>query len=135
MLSLKTKPLDYNKGENLGKLGCMFRIKRLLVFAGIIRQLVGFYWILSVFCSCVFWIIKSRKARRNAGFCLEGANGSKAAQNAGALPEKRKTCGARIAHRRCWWRRVDSNHRSETQQIYSLPPLATREPIQNCSDS
>ena len=26
-----------------------------------------------------------------------------------------------------WWRRVDSNHRSETQQIYSLPPLATRE--------
>ena len=29
--------------------------------------------------------------------------------------------------RRKWWRRVDSNHRSETQQIYSLPPLATRE--------
>ena len=27
----------------------------------------------------------------------------------------------------CWWRRVDSNHRSESQQIYSLPPLATRE--------
>ena len=26
-----------------------------------------------------------------------------------------------------WWRRVDSNHRSETQQIYSLSPLATRE--------
>ena len=26
-----------------------------------------------------------------------------------------------------WWRKVDSNHRSETQQIYSLPPLATRE--------
>ena len=26
-----------------------------------------------------------------------------------------------------WWRRVDSNHRSESQQIYSLPPLATRE--------
>ena len=23
---------------------------------------------------------------------------------------------------------MDSNHRSETQQIYSLPPLATREP-------
>ena len=29
-----------------------------------------------------------------------------------------------------WWRRVDSNHRSETQQIYSLPPLATRELLQ-----
>ena len=26
-----------------------------------------------------------------------------------------------------WWGRTDSNHRSETQQIYSLPPLATRE--------
>ena len=25
------------------------------------------------------------------------------------------------------WMEVDSNHRSETQQIYSLPPLATRE--------
>ena len=27
-----------------------------------------------------------------------------------------------------WWGGMDSNHRSETQQIYSLPPLATREP-------
>ena len=26
-----------------------------------------------------------------------------------------------------WWRRVDSNHRSDTQQIYSLPHLATLE--------
>ena len=26
-----------------------------------------------------------------------------------------------------WWERVDSNYWSETQQIYSLPPLATRE--------
>ena len=26
-----------------------------------------------------------------------------------------------------WWRRVDSNHRSDKQQIYSLSPLATRE--------
>ena len=29
-----------------------------------------------------------------------------------------------------WWREVDSNHRSHWQQIYSLPPLATREPLQ-----
>ena len=29
-----------------------------------------------------------------------------------------------------WWEGMDSNHRSETQQIYSLPPLATREPPQ-----
>ena len=26
-----------------------------------------------------------------------------------------------------WWERVDSDHRSHWQQIYSLPPLATRE--------
>ena len=26
-----------------------------------------------------------------------------------------------------WWERVDSDHRSRRQQIYSLPPLATRE--------
>ncbi len=26
-----------------------------------------------------------------------------------------------------WWERVDSNHRSYQQQIYSLPPLAARE--------
>ena len=33
-----------------------------------------------------------------------------------------------------WWELVDSNHRSITQQIYSLSPLATREssPIQLC---
>ena len=29
-----------------------------------------------------------------------------------------------------WWREMDSNHRSRRQQIYSLPPLATREPLQ-----
>ena len=33
----------------------------------------------------------------------------------------------RLSARHFWWRRVDSNHRSESQQIYSLPPLATRE--------
>ena len=30
-----------------------------------------------------------------------------------------------------WWRGVDSNHRRLSQQIYSLPPLATREPLQS----
>ncbi len=29
------------------------------------------------------------------------------------------------------WMEMDSNHRSVSQQIYSLPPLATREPIHN----
>ncbi len=30
-----------------------------------------------------------------------------------------------------WWRGVDSNHRRLSQQIYSLPPFATREPLQS----
>ncbi len=29
-----------------------------------------------------------------------------------------------------WWRGEDSNLRRRSQQIYSLPPLATREPLQ-----
>ena len=36
----------------------------------------------------------------------------------------------RHRQRRCpfrWWGKVDSNHRSYKQQIYSLSPLATRE--------
>ena len=32
-----------------------------------------------------------------------------------------------------WWGRTDSNHRSDTQQIYSLSPLATRELPQRLS--
>ena len=30
-----------------------------------------------------------------------------------------------------WWWEMDSNHRRQCQQIYSLPPLATRESHQN----
>ena len=30
---------------------------------------------------------------------------------------------------RIWWREVDSNHRRRSRQIYSLIPLATREPL------
>ena len=37
--------------------------------------------------------------------------------------KNRHPCGQRFF----WWGRTDSNHRSETQQIYSLSPLATRE--------
>ena len=37
----------------------------------------------------------------------------------------------KVQHRKVldflWWGRTDSNHRSVTQQIYSLSPLATRE--------
>ena len=32
-----------------------------------------------------------------------------------------------VSRGRFWWERTDSNHRSKKQQIYSLPPLATRE--------
>ncbi len=32
---------------------------------------------------------------------------------------------------RIWWRGTDSNHRRQCRQIYSLLPLATREPLQN----
>lgn len=28
-----------------------------------------------------------------------------------------------------WWRGMDSNHRRQSRQIYSLIPLATREPL------
>ncbi len=31
-----------------------------------------------------------------------------------------------------WWRGEDSNLRRLCQQIYSLPPLATREPLRSC---
>ena len=33
----------------------------------------------------------------------------------------------------CWWRGEDSNLRRLSQQIYSLPPLATREPLHTWS--
>ena len=36
---------------------------------------------------------------------------------------KKATCESKSL----WWERVDSNHRRHSQQIYSLPPLATRE--------
>jgi hypothetical protein len=32
--------------------------------------------------------------------------------------------------RRCWWRGEDSNLRRLSRQIYSLIPLAAREPLQ-----
>ena len=35
--------------------------------------------------------------------------------------------GIRYEHSK-WWAGVDSNHRSRRRQIYSLLPLATREP-------
>ena len=38
-----------------------------------------------------------------------------------------RVCQFRHSRRR-WWAGVDSNHRSVSRQIYSLLPLATREP-------
>ena len=34
-----------------------------------------------------------------------------------------------VTYVKCKWMEVDSNHRSNLQQIYSLSPLATRESI------
>ena len=33
----------------------------------------------------------------------------------------------------CWWAGMDSNHRSHRRQIYSLLPLAAREPTHDWS--
>ena len=35
-----------------------------------------------------------------------------------------------IKREKKWWWGMDSNHRRRSQQIYSLPPLAAREPHQ-----
>ena len=43
------------------------------------------------------------------------------------LVEKSTHCLGRQMCAFFWWGRTDSNHRSDTQQIYSLSPLATRE--------
>ena len=52
--------------------------------------------------------------------------GKEPQQNERAVTFK-KVAASDVTLAATWWRRVDSNHRSETQQIYSLPPLATRE--------
>ena len=66
-------------------------------------------------------------------------------------PEQRAPPGGRCTRRRrirppnvkqrskceaeMWWAGVDSNHRRLCQQIYSLPPLATREPTHDLVDN
>ena len=42
-------------------------------------------------------------------------------------PIRKKKALTANAIRAFWWGKVDSNHRSDKQQIYSLSPLATRE--------
>ena len=61
-------------------------------------------------------------------FCIKGENeGKEVSRPAGtAAPDVEKKTAA-PAGAAVWWERVDSNHRSRRQQIYSLPPLATRE--------
>ena len=58
---------------------------------------------------------------------VEGVDNLDAAPSRAPWPGKRKESERELRPDSVWWRRVDSNHRSETQQIYSLPPLATRE--------
>ena len=43
----------------------------------------------------------------------------------GSAPKSAGVCRQR------WWRGKDSNLRRLSQQIYSLPPLTAREPLQN----
>ena len=42
-------------------------------------------------------------------------------------PTKKAVSEHKVQIRLFWWGKVDSNHRSKLQQIYSLSPLATRE--------
>ena len=58
---------------------------------------------------------------------LEGANGLDIGHYTGTALQKKKNLRCAIRAPQVWWERVDSNHRSQRQQIYSLPPLATRE--------
>ena len=51
---------------------------------------------------------------------VKGIEPSQSAWKAEVLP---------LNYTRKWWREKDSNLRSLWQQIYSLPPLATREPL------
>ena len=55
------------------------------------------------------------------------ANPSFSANHTGdASPEPRVLSTSPL---RIWWRGVDSNHRRRSRQIYSLIPLAAREPL------
>ena len=54
-----------------------------------------------------------RRGRLTAALCIS--------------PHNKKTHLKRDALYFSWWWEMDSNHRSQRQQIYSLPPLATRE--------
>ena len=84
---------------------------------------------------------KGRICRVPAQFSTAGGNGADEAYSdeaAGIRPTAaaRRSFSTTRSHQKqnrklslavCWWERVDSNHRSRRQQIYSLPPLATRE--------
>ena len=73
------------------------------------------------------WMVCKRDVI-SPGFCEE--RGGKQEDNflsPKAANSRRKTKNLNTFVFRFWWERVDSNHRSQRQQIYSLPPLATRE--------
>ena len=58
----------------------------------------------------------------------ENGASARRARRAPCRQPVRQTKGRSLgSDRPSWWRRVDSNHRRRCQQIYSLPPLATRE--------
>ncbi len=64
--------------------------------------------------------------RKRASLCAENANHAACAARLADLPPPKKKTN-RLVRLFLWWGKVDSNHRSVKQQIYSLSPLATRE--------
>ena len=79
------------------------------------RNLLSIFYLAlqSVSSSCVFYF-RNSVANTEVGTKVGAAGKQKAL----------KSCDFKAFY---WWGKVDSNHRSHWQQIYSLSPLATRE--------
>ena len=69
----------------------------------------------------------SRALKNSPPDCFSPPAGGTCCSHLTLLSHKRKPSVGRRQRVFVWWRRVDSNHRSKKQQIYSLSPLATRE--------
>ena len=59
-----------------------------------------------------------------------GVEPTPSAWKAEVLPLNYTRMNLIYTHSKKWWRGKDSNLRRLSQQIYSLPPLAAREPLQ-----
>ena len=74
----------------------------------------------------IYSIRASRNAMRDFIAIPYNARGALIPYQACGMDKKEATFG-RQKLLLFWWGRTDSNHRSDTQQIYSLSPLAARE--------